>query len=172
MPSQSSLTTSSMSQQRDESDPAEVVCTQPAQRQRVALSAAVMLAQVTAFFFVVFILDGIITENVFELLAAIVLDALVLARVLFYVIAKKNKHFRGRLAILGCITGFQVIVLVRSGAQSPNVTFLPHRPRCKQGGCRSTALDDVSAGSHPLNSQTSFSVIWDGSPGLRALRTR
>ncbi len=70
--------------------------------------------QVTAFFFVLFVLDGIITENVFELLAAVVLDALVLARVLFYVIAKKNKHFRGRLVILGFITGFQVIVLVRS----------------------------------------------------------
>ena len=77
-------------------------------------------AQVTAGFFVIFILDGIITENVFELLAALVLDALVLARVLFYVIAKKNKHFRGRLAILGCITGFQVIVLVCSGTRSAN----------------------------------------------------
>ena len=68
----------------------------------------------TALFFVLFILDGIVTENVFELLAAVVLDALVLARVLFYVITKKNKHFRGRLVMLGFITGFQVIVLVRA----------------------------------------------------------
>ena len=69
--------------------------------------------QVTALFFALFVLSGVITENVFELFAAAILDALVLARVLFYVIAKKNKHFRGRLVMLGFITGFQVIVLVR-----------------------------------------------------------
>ena len=71
-----------------------------------------MRAQVTAFFFLFFIVDGIVTENVFELGAALVLDALVLTRVLFYVIAKKNKKFKGRLVILGFITAFQVLVLV------------------------------------------------------------
>jgi len=78
--------------------------------------------QVTALFFVLFVLSGIITENVFELFAAAILDALVLARVLFYLIAKKNKHFRGRLVMLGFITGFQVIVLVRClhGSRSNN----------------------------------------------------
>ena len=57
--------------------------------------------------------DGIITENVFELLAAVVLDALVLARVLFYVIAKKCKQFPGRIVLLSGITILQVAVIVR-----------------------------------------------------------
>lgn len=57
--------------------------------------------------------DGTITENVFELLAAIVLDALVLARVLFYVIAKKRKEFPGRIVMLSGITLLQVVILVR-----------------------------------------------------------
>ena len=79
----------------------------------------------TALFFVLFVLSGIITENVFELFAAAILDALVLARVLFYLIAKKNKHFRGRLVMLGFITGFQVIVLVRCthGSRGNNMAW-------------------------------------------------
>lgn len=58
-------------------------------------------------------MDGIITENVFELLAAVVLDALVLARVLFYVIAKKRREFPGRIVLLSGITLLQAIILVR-----------------------------------------------------------
>lgn len=56
--------------------------------------------------------DGIITENVFELIAAVVLDALVLARVLFYVVAKKRKEFSGRIVLLSTITLLQVLVIV------------------------------------------------------------
>jgi hypothetical protein len=68
--------------------------------------------QITAAFFFYFVVDGIITENVFELLAAVVLDALVLARVLFYVIAKKRKEFPGRIVLLSGITLLQVVILV------------------------------------------------------------
>lgn len=68
--------------------------------------------QITAAFFFYFVVDGIITENVFELLAAVVLDALVLARVLFYVIAKKRKEFPGRIVMLSGITLLQVVILV------------------------------------------------------------
>ncbi len=56
--------------------------------------------------------DGIITENAFELAAAVVLDGLVLARVLFYVIAKKRKEFPGRIVLLSGITALQVSVIV------------------------------------------------------------
>ena len=68
--------------------------------------------QITAAFFIYFVIDGVVTENVFELTAALVLDALVLARVLFYVIVKKKTRFPGRIVLLSFITAFQLIVLV------------------------------------------------------------
>lgn len=78
--------------------------------------------QVTAAFFLYFVVDGIVTENAFELLAAVVLDGLVLARVLFYVIAKKRKEFPGRIVLLSGITAIQVFVIVSAhtpGADTP-----------------------------------------------------
>lgn len=69
--------------------------------------------QITAVFFIYFVIDGVVTENVFELTAALVLDGLVLARVLFYVIVKKKTRFPGRIVLLSFITAFQLFVLVR-----------------------------------------------------------
>lgn len=68
--------------------------------------------QITAAFFIYFVIDGVVTENVFELTAALVLDGLVLARVLFYIIIKKKNRFPGRIVLLSFITAFQLFVLV------------------------------------------------------------
>lgn len=73
--------------------------------------------QITAVFFIYFVIDGVVTENVFELTAALVLDGLVLARVLFYVIVKKKTRFPGRIVLLSFITAFQLFVLVRPLSQ-------------------------------------------------------
>ncbi len=59
-----------------------------------------------------FVIDGVVTENVFELTAALVLDGLVLARVLFYIIIKKKNRFPGRIVLLSFITAFQLFILV------------------------------------------------------------
>jgi hypothetical protein len=90
----------------------------------VSLKRQLCGLQITAAFFFYFVVDGIITENVFELLAAVVLDALVLARVLFYVIAKKRKEFPGRIVLLSGITLLQVLILVCR----PPPCLLVHHP--------------------------------------------
>lgn len=72
--------------------------------------------QVTAVFFLFFVIDGIIKENAFELLAAMVLDALVLCRVIFYIVEKDKKHNSVRLAMLGVLVFWQLLVGVRCDA--------------------------------------------------------
>ena len=76
--------------------------------------------QVTAAFFIYFVIDGVVTENVFELTAALVLDGLVLARVLFYIIIKKKNRFPGRIVLLSFITAFQLFILVQHCCTSWN----------------------------------------------------
>ena len=79
--------------------------------------------QITAGFFVYFVFDGIIKENSIELLAAMVLDALVLARVIYFMTEKGRSNNSTALPLLGCIVLGQLIVMVSVAALQSAVFF-------------------------------------------------
>lgn len=78
-----------------------------------------LLAQITTVFFAYFVIDGVVKDNAFELAAAMILDALVLSRVVFYMIFKRKNKIPGRIVLLSFITSFQLLVLVRPRCMRP-----------------------------------------------------
>lgn len=49
-----------------------------------------LLSQITVVFFAYFVTDGVVMENAFELAAALILDALVLGRIIFYIFKERT----------------------------------------------------------------------------------
>jgi hypothetical protein len=65
--------------------------------------------QITALFFVYFVFDGIIWENSVELLAAMLLDVFVTARVIYFMVDDVSGSTKAK-TLLGCIIFVQLFV--------------------------------------------------------------